>query len=361
VFRRRRWFAVAALAALAQVGYAQIAPQPVQPPDSGTQTPTLAPKTETIEIPLQLPPTETPAAPQAPGAFPEIKFPNFATCSMAELQLTVPELGRLRVAESQSELPALLDKIGAKTVQIAGKTPDLISHEAVVSEQRDQTTRQNFSFLILQHAVGPNTRVLDEFRVDAATGEKFQTDFIEKSAEAKASSAAPSLLDLPSARPIVPESIGPMSQGFVSAWLYFYPANRRQLEFRYLGQEKMDGHQTLVVAFAQKPGLVQLPTVIDYNLKTYRIFMQGVAWVDANDFRIVRLQSDVLSVPSGLPLRQLTADIRFAQTSIVDVASPLWLPTQVVVTTNLNGSTQRERHRYSNYRLFRTRSRMVMK
>lgn len=361
MFRRRRWFAVAALAALAQVGYAQIAPQPVQPPDSGTQTPTLAPKTETIEIPLQLPPTETPAAPQAPGAFPEIKFPNFATCSMAELQLTVPELGRLRVAESQSELPALLDKIGAKTVEIAGKTPDLISNEAVVSEQRDQTTRQNFSFLILQHAVGPNTRVLDEFRVDAATGEKFQTDFIEKSAEAKAPSAAPSLLDLPSARPIVPESIGPTSQGFVSAWLYFYPANRRQLEFRYLGQEKMDGHQTLVVAFAQKPGLIQLPTVIDYNLKTYQIFMQGVAWVDANDFRIVRLRSDVLSVPPGLPLRQLTADIRFAQTSIVDVASPLWLPTQVVVTTNLNGSTQRERHRYSNYRLFRTRSRMVMK
>jgi hypothetical protein len=361
VFRRRRWFAVAALAALAQVGHAQIAPQPVQPPDSSTQTAPPAPKPETIEIPLQLPPTETPAAPKAPAAFPEIKFPNFATCSMAELRLTVPELEHLKVAENQTQLAALLDKIGAKTVEIAGKTPDLISHEAVVSEQRDQTTRQNFSFLILQHAMGPNSRVLDEFRVDVATGEKLQTDFSERTPEAEAPPAPPSLLDLKSPLPIVPQSTGPTSRGFVSEWLYFYPANRRQLEFRYLGQEKMDGHQTLVVAFAQKPGLVQLPTVIDYNHKTYPVFMQGVAWVDAYDLRIVRLRSDVLSVPPGLPLRQLTADIRFAQTSIADVASPLWLPIQVVVTANLDGSTLRERHRYSHYRLFRTRSRMVLK
>ena len=291
-------------------------------------------------------------------SFPEVKIPNFTSCSIPELRHLVPGLAHLKPVPDQSELVTLLDRIGAKTVELNSKTPNLISDEAVVSEQGGIKTHQKFSYLVLQHALDSKNMVLDEFRVDVATGEKFQTEFKDQAP----TPSSPSLLELPSSARTVPQSGGPpLSQGFVNDWLYFYPSNRRQAEFRYLGQQKMDGHQTQVVAFAQKPGFVRLPSKVEYAGKTLPVFMQGVAWVDASDFRIVRLQVDLLSPPPGVPLRQMTADIQFAETRIVDVASPLWLPGRVVVSTNLGGATLSEAHTYSNFRLFRARSKIVLK
>jgi len=358
----RRWFLAAiALASFRLVWPGELLAQQSPAPDSSSQAPPPAPKPEWIDILVQ-PPGKAPAAAAAPS-LPEIKFPNFVSCPIAQIRNAVPELAHLKVAHDQSQLAALLKKIGAKTVEIARKTPNLVSHEVVVSEQNGFTTYADYSFLILQHAMGTGSRVFDEYRVDVATGEKLQSDSIEKAAESAAPSASPSLADVPPAGPILPQaqSTGPISQGSASAWLYFYPTNRSQLEFRYLGQQKMNGRQVLVVAFAQKPESVLLPAVIGYDGQTYKIFTQGVAWIDPAEFRIERLRSDLLSVLAGIPLRQLSTDIQFAQASIVDVASPLWLPTQVVITTNLAGSIAREKHTYSNYRLFRTRSRIVLK
>ena len=357
----RRWF----LAALALAAFCLVWPGGLlaqsKVPDSSSQPPAPAPKPGSIDILVQ-PLGKTPVA--RARRLPEIKFPNFASCPIAEIQQAVPELAHLQAEQDQSQLSALLDKIGAETVEIASKTANLVSHEVVVTERDPFTTRTDYSFLILQHDMGANGRVFDEYRVDAENGKKLETDFIEKAGESSALPAASSpAADVRPAGPILPkpESKRPTSQGFVSAWLYFYPTNRNEFEFRFLGQQKMDGRQTLVVAFAQKPGSVELPALYGYNGRTYRIFMQGVAWIDPAEFRILRLRSDLLSVPAGLPLRQLSVDIEFGRTPIVDVPSPLWLPTQAVITTNLAGSAARERHSYSDYRLFRAQSKIVLK
>jgi VWFA-related protein len=299
----------------------------------------------------------------AAPSLPQMKFSNFASCPIAEIQQVVPELAHLKAAQDQSQLATLLEKIGAETVKTARKMPNLVSHEAVVSEQNGSTDHAEYSFLILQHATSKNSGIFDEYRVDVATGEKLQTDFIEKIAESSALAAQPSLQDLTPAQ-ILPYSnphFTPASQGATSAWLYFYPPNQSQLEFRYLGQQKINGSHTLVVAFAQKPESVSFPAVIVYNGQIYKIFLQGVAWIDPAEFRIERLRTNLLSVPGGIPLSQLSVDIQFGQMPIVDLPSPLWLPTQVVITTNLGGSRMYERHRYSNYHLFRAQSKIVLK
>jgi hypothetical protein len=279
---------------------------------------------------------------------------------MAELQRSVRELAHLKADQDQSKLDALLDAIGAKTVEIARRTPNLISHEVVVSELHGIETRQNFSYLVLQHALGSEGIVLDEYRVDLKSGEKFQTDDIDKAAASNATGPSSSSLNLPSLRQSLPRSDSPpLSQGVVNDWLHFYPANRRESNFRYLGEQKMNGHHTLVVAFAEKPGSVRLPATIAFNNKTLPTYMQGIAWVDSSDLRIVRLRADLLSVPAGVPLRQLTADIQFTEVRIAEIPSPLWLPRQVVVIANA-GVIVRESHTYSNYRLFRAHSKILV-
>lgn len=322
-----------------------------QTPKPDNANPTAATKPDWTEIPLQ--PEETPRVP----TFPEIKIPNFTSCPIADLQRLVPDLAHLEEDNNRPQLSSLLESIGSKTVSVANRMPDLISRERVITEQGNTKDLRDFSFLILQRPLGKDARILDEYRVDVATGEKIQTEFREKALQGAES---PSQLNIPEARAL-PGTAGPQSRGFVSAWLYLYPSNQDQLEFRYLGIQQVDRHPTLVLAFAQKPALVQIPTSFEFEDRNYPIFMQGLVWVDPSNFEILHERLDLLSAPRAVPLRQFTVDIQFSEISIAELPSMLRLPTRVVVTTDLAGSVTRETHTYSNFRLFRTHSKIVAK
>jgi hypothetical protein len=286
----------------------------------------------------------------------EVNFPNFTLCTIAELQQTVPELKGLKPASDQLQLSALLDKVGAKTVEIARNTPNLISRETVTELQQGAAeTRYDYDYLVLTRIEG-NAVGLDEFRLDLKTGDKFQTDEALKNKSSMWAAVERASHELATSK----SGRQPNSQGFAASWVHFYPLNRPRATFRYLGEQKMDGHRTLVLAFAQKPQSVVSPARFLYQGKTVPMFLQGVAWVNASDFRILRLRTDLLSPLPEVSLHRLTADIQFEPTRIEELSSLLSLPREVNVTSEVSGSTLREIHRYSEYRLFRARSRIVL-
>lgn len=297
---------------------------------------------------------QTPAAAHAAGTM-EGKLPNFASCSVAELQLAVPELKGLKTAPNQKKLAALLDKVGAKTLETARNTPNLISREIVTESQLGiGETHHDYDYLILIRSEGSAVN-FNEFRVDVKTGAKFQFDEEVKN-------ASPTWADVKRARDemAASQSRPPASQGFATSWLHFYPDNRQQATFRYLGEQKLDGQRLLVLAFAQKPQSVMSPGVFQYEGKTVPMFFQGVAWVDPSDFRIVQLHTDLLAPLPEVSLQRLTAQIRFAPTRIEEIPSLLSLPREVTITSKVSGWTLREIHKYSEYRLFRVQSRVVL-
>lgn len=296
-----------------------------------------------------------PATPYA-ASVTKVNFPNFTSCTIAELQLTVPELNGLKPARDQEKLAALLDKVGDKTLDIARHTPNLISRETVTeSQQGVAETRHDYDYLILTRIEG-DVVGLNEFRVDLKTGDKFQTEEAmknESSTRAELERASHELAASPSGQP-------PTSQGFATSWVHFYPLNRPQATFRYLGEQKMNGQRTLVLAFAQKPQSVLSPALFRSQGKIVPMFLQGVAWVNVSDFRILRLRTDLLSPLPEVSLHRLTADIQFVPTRIEEVPSVLSLPRDVMVTSEVGGATLREDHLYSEYRVFRAKSRVVL-
>jgi len=122
----------------------------------------------------------------------------------------------------------------------------------------------------------------------------------------------------------------------------------------------MNGQRTLVLAFAQKPQSVLSPALFRSQGKIVPMFLQGVAWVNVSDFRILRLRTDLLSPLPEVSLHRLTADIQFVPTRIEEVPSVLSLPRDVMVTSEVGGATLREDHLYSEYRVFRAKSRVVL-
>ena len=321
--------------------------------DGASDTPPVPPLAKNAET-SNLSPVESTGAHSAPSLV-EVNFPNFASCTIEELELIVPELKTLKPSSNQEKLTELLEKVGAKTLDIARNTPNLIARERVIeSPQGAAETRRDYDYLILAR-IEKNMVALNEYRLDLMSGDRFQTDEVINKGSSVSDNLEHSGANLAATKAGQP----PIAQGFATSWVHFYPTNRRRTTYRYLGEENMDGHRTLVLAFAQKPELALLPATFQYQGKTAHMFLQGIAWVDPSDFRILRLRTDLLAPVPEVSLHRWTADIQFGLTRIEQTPLPLQLPRKVTVITTIGASTMQEIHEYSGYRLFRAQSRIV--
>ena len=267
---------------------------------------------------------------------------------LSELKKTVHELEGVEPVADQSHLSELLLKVGAKADELLHKVPNLISDEVVSQTQwaashneapgcvgfgcgkpHDLQQDREFNYIILSHPAEDRRQLLEEYRTTRN--------------------------DKP-----VQGAGAPHFQGFASAWVVFSSSNQVESRFRYLGQQKTDGHDTFVVGFAQIPGSIDYPGKIVTSRGSIPMLLQGVAWIDQADFRIVRLRTDLLAPQPEIGFQEQTSNIQFGSVRIAVLDSELWLPQEVVVVMQANGQFLREHHRYSKYRLYQAKSKIIL-
>ncbi|WP_142988432.1 hypothetical protein [Granulicella rosea] len=144
----------------------------------------------------------------------------------------------------------------------------------------------------------------------------------------------------------------PHGIGFSKEWLMFIPANLPQLRLRFLGRQKIDGRETLVVAFAQIPGKVSLPAEIQTGAGSCTYFTQGVVWIDRDASQIVRLRTDLQAPIEGIGLQRMRTGTQFSEVKIEGANLSLWMPAQTEILWATKANAGGELHRYSGYRLF---------
>lgn len=266
---------------------------------------------------------------------------------LSELKKTVHELGGLEPDADQGHLSELLQKVGARADELLRKVPNLVSDEVVSQTQwaashyeapgcvgfgcgkpHDLQPDREFNYIILSHAEEDSRQLLQEYRT-------LRNDKPVQGAGA------------------------PHFQGFASAWVVFSSSNQVESRFHYLGQQKMDGHDTVVVGFAQIPGSIDYPGKIVGSRGAVPMLLQGVAWIDRTDFRIVRLRTDLLAPQPQIGFQEQTSNIQFGAVRIAVLDSELWLPQEVDVVMQANGQFLREHHRYSKYRLYQAKSKII--
>jgi hypothetical protein len=152
----------------------------------------------------------------------------------------------------------------------------------------------------------------------------------------------------------------PRGIGFSDSWLIFVPANQSESKFRFLGHQKIDGHSTVVLAFAQLPEHVRLPAEIEVDGDSCPFFTQGLVWIDASNFHIVRLETDLLFPIPGLQLTEMRSEVRFGDVlTIPERNLSLRLPTDTGIFWQTTTGAGAELHHYSDYRLFTATSTIV--
>jgi len=239
---------------------------------------------------------------------------------------TVPELRGLEATPDQQSLADLLKKTGDQSLNLLKRMPNVICHEKVVTKvvPRGRTWHQQFEYLVVRHETAGEV-VLDEYRTD----------------KTKSGTA-------------------PLTRGNANAWVLFHPGNLAESRFRYLGHQRIEGRATLVLAFAQIPDKVRFPGQVNVAGISVAVLFQGIAWIDESDFRIVRLHEDLLAPRPDMSLRALSSDVLFAEVRLPKVAETLWLPSEAKTTWDFKGEVIEQVHRYSGFRLYTTKSKIVM-
>src|SRR5580700_11228263 len=76
----------------------------------------------------------------------------------------------------------------------------------------------------------------------------------------------------------------------------FSTVAQAQSRFRYLGEQRMDSRGTYLLAFAQKLGEVTFANIMrGAGGRETDLYVQGILWVDKNNFQIIRSRSDLLA------------------------------------------------------------------
>lgn len=257
--------------------------------------------------------------------------PQYVIVDLPEKKLLnyYPELKDLAPAQSQQDLPKLLERVGANENTLWSTLPGISVDEDVVQEQLDKhgwvrglpVFTGHYSYVVRAHLAGEGVR-LNEGRADK---------------------------NWQAINPDVPSGFS-LLKGFAMLPLHFHPFHQSASNFRYLGRQIVDSREFYVVAFAQQPEKAELLGVVRVGGTEITVAYQGIAWIDPDNFQIAHMRIDLLKArpEAGTEI----TDVRFNEVHLPVVAKSFWLPIDAVVTRSTKDGALREKHKFSDYRIF---------
>lgn len=242
----------------------------------------------------------------------------------------LPELKGLQAAGSQEPLSSILQAVGRNVSELFQGFQSTSSMEEVREEwgsprgKVKDSLNQKYRYLCLLSGEDAPP-FFNEYRqsLDAAQGETFalKRGFM-------------------------------LTAGFVSSSLNFLPAFQPDSTFHYLGRQEVDGRETYVVSFAQLPLKTKLSGAFNIGLKSVATYTQELAWIDSQNYQILRLRTDLLKPLEEVKLTQQTTQIDYQEVHFKNSPHGFWLPRQVEVTVKWNGRRYHNEHRYAEFLLF---------
>lgn len=265
---------------------------------------------------------------------------------LEKLAKHIPDLNKVRPAVDPGALPGILEKIAANIDVFLQHMVDLIAQEKITQQKLDEnglvtaSERIQDNYLIVRHRNQAGGEIV-EYRMDA-NGSRLEQVGLKKGFI--------------------------VTSGFALDCNYFSKAFQTESRFRYLGDQRIGTRDSYVLMFAQKPGASLFVTMTEQGGAKVQMLVQGIAWVDKSNFEIIRMRTDLLAPHPEVGLERQTTEVNFSKVQLLDVATPLWLPSDVRVSVEfkefdaIHGRSfemgYQNKHNYADYRRYRVSVKM---
>ena len=185
----------------------------------------------------------------------------------------------------------------------------------------------------------------------ASTPEKFKFDYLVSIQE-----VAPKLFNVEEYRPRAYSSTkfpdGVQRTGLPTLMLIFHPYNSANFEMTCEGLSQWNGKSAWQVHFRQRSDRPN--TIREYRLggMGYPAALKGRAWIAADTFQIVRLETDLVAPMPQIRLVADHASVEYGPVNFRARNVDLWLPQHAEFYYDWLGHRGHRVHRFQNYLLF---------
>ena len=147
---------------------------------------------------------------------------------------------------------------------------------------------------------------------------------------------------------------GVATNGLPALVLIFHPYNAVNFEMTCEGLGRWNGGLTWQVHFRQRTDKPN--TIKRYRTgadgPSYPVALKGRAWISADNYQVVRLETDLVSPVPQIKLIADHADIEYGPVKFNKGNVSMWLPQSADVYYDWKGRRIHRRHSFSNYLLF---------
>jgi hypothetical protein len=134
--------------------------------------------------------------------------------------------------------------------------------------------------------------------------------------------------------------------------LLFLPHNQEEFSVTCEGLTDLDGRSVWQLHFSQRLDRRNDFRAYRVNNLLYPANIKGRAWVAADSFEVLRLESDLLEPIQQINLRTEHLIIEYGPVSFPKRDVRLWLPDKVTLFIEYRGRRYERSHRFSNFELF---------
>jgi tetratricopeptide (TPR) repeat protein len=142
------------------------------------------------------------------------------------------------------------------------------------------------------------------------------------------------------------------SNGFISLALVFHPSMRDNFQLTCEGLGDWHGQATWLVHFQQRSDRPNRFHSYIVNGSVYPVALKGRAWIKADSFQIVRMESELVSPAPEIRLQTEHQIVDYGPVSFKKKNEDLWLPHSAELYFNLRNRRYHRRHSFDHFMLF---------
>lgn len=147
------------------------------------------------------------------------------------------------------------------------------------------------------------------------------------------------------------------TSGFAALALVFHPHRRDTFEMKCEGLGDWNGQASWIVHFRQRIDRPNYMHSYKVGKQLYPVALKGRAWIRADNFQIMRIESEMVQPIPEIELRSEHQIVQYGPILFQQKNTTLWLPKSAEIYFDFRKHRYYRRHRFDHYMLFSVDSR----